>query len=671
MSEPEAASPETGTSAGAATTSNTAASGATVGIQAEHVHNSTVYQMAPGASPQEKYQIGVRYLDHGVPSEARELISSALAHGYDNAEVRFHWVLAMLSKRSYRDLSLDERERLSRTTEAVRAYADDKWKGALEVICELLDYLNDSGGDPEQALKSLADLETQLYNKIVRHLDLVLTGGVKEVLWAGISSKAEEERLAGDRVERVWAYFHPDPIDARVRRSADNTTTYGDKLYAVACSGLLAAAAGYFGWSVMAHAAPLSVFAYVVAVVAGYVGTRTGMEWRYRAQRFRVEDAKYEKTRPVIDTKFAKAVDRSFTHYFARYVPKDTDRDEWLAMTAGIRCTLRDEVVELYQESKVAVERVDWLVRHLVGDVRKRWESGTLRAYRDQYRIEPRLKVLCSLSLSTLVAAALVVVVFVTKEDPFLSVAAALMLVAGGRGAARLWSRIVNERRRLAEEHREFERQRVARETAHLRWQEKLTSKRPSEGQMEAWLNCDKMVFLDKALRHYQLKWREIIAHAFLQVPASYYKRARVKGGPWRYSKYDVRVFLVTQDGVREISTELDFQRVAISGQDRNNFRFDAVSSVQVTETSELSYTLELTLMNGPARNIRVMDAEQGSSSSAEGSEDLSRINLDAAGFTNTLHILEGIAAEGKNWIERDPHAIVNAGSSGVLLGTL
>jgi hypothetical protein len=38
----------------------------------------------------------------------------------------------------------------------------------------------------------------------------------------------------------------------------------------------------------------------------------------------------------------------------------------------------------------------------------------------------------------------------------------------------------------------------------------------------------------------------------------------------------------------------------------------------------------------------------------------VAQMSLEAAGFTNTLHILEGIAAEGRNWIKRDPY--INAG---------
>jgi hypothetical protein len=173
---------------------------------------------------------------------------------------------------------------------------------------------------------------------------------------------------------------------------------------------------------------------------------------------------------------------------------------------------------------------------------------------------------------------------------------------------------------------------------------------------MENWLTADKTLVLDDALKHYRLAWRDILTHTFLQAPGKNCKRARVIGGPPRYSKYDIRLFLITHDGVREVSTEIDFEHAKLNGQKRNNFRFDAVSSVHVARTNELSYTLELTLMNGEPRNIRVTDSAADRAAPNETPYSLAKMSLEAAGFTHTLHILEGIAAEGKRWIERDPY---------------
>ncbi|GAA2259426.1 hypothetical protein GCM10010430_49370 [Kitasatospora cystarginea] len=170
---------------------------------------------------------------------------------------------------------------------------------------------------------------------------------------------------------------------------------------------------------------------------------------------------------------------------------------------------------------------------------------------------------------------------------------------------------------------------------------------------METWLTCDKTSFLDEALRHHRLTWRDLITHTVLVAPAPSYKRGRVRGGPWRYSHYVFRLFLFTQDGIREISSEFKFSDATRRNEQRSNYRFDALSSVQVTENVDVGYDLELVLTNGPARKIRVKDADAHQLAPDENSQEISEINLNAAGSTHTFRLLEGIAADGKGWIER------------------
>ncbi len=178
---------------------------------------------------------------------------------------------------------------------------------------------------------------------------------------------------------------------------------------------------------------------------------------------------------------------------------------------------------------------------------------------------------------------------------------------------------------------------------------------------MEAWLVCDKTILIDKALRQYRMSWQDVIAHAVLHGHSGKAKAGRARGGPWRYSKYDLRLFLITKDGVREVSSELHFDRAEFKGQQRDNYRFDALSSVHVAEGADKSQTLKLTLSNGPARNINATDIssmepqhEVMQSDVEDWPENFLEMNLSAAGFEHALRILEGIAAEGKGWIERD-----------------
>lgn len=411
---------------------------------------------------------------------------------------------------------------------------------------------------------------------------------------------------------------------------------------------------GRLGWSVLVNGAPLPTLGLLLSLAAGYIGGRYGLEWHYRTAQLTAKDHVYANERRnyrAPEGRFANRVDQSVQRYAYKYAPQGAARERWLAEAVGFRNDLRDEIVELYRDSKIKVEALNWLIRYHVEDIRDRWKNGTLHDYRKQYRTTLATKIWCVLSCCAVVPSGLTVVMAAIRADPLLSAAATPVALASGWGATMCWLGILSERRRLADERREYKQLWKDRNEEFERWKDKLKQTRPSETQMEAWLDCDKTVFLRDALRNYRLEWPDIIAHTFLQGPARYYKRARVSRGPWRYSKYDLRLFLITQDGVREVGTELDFRRGSRNGEERTNFRFDAVSSVQVTVNGEFSYSLELTLMNGPTRSIRVIDA---SPDTTETPTALSELNLDAAGFTHTLHILEGIAAEGKNWISRD-----------------
>jgi len=49
------------------------------------------------------------------------------------------------------------------------------------------------------------------------------------------------------------------------------------------------------------------------------------------------------------------------------------------------------------------------------------------------------------------------------------------------------------------------------------------------------------------------------------------------------------------------------------------------------------------------ASTVETEQLQQG-----EEAELVSRLTLDAAGLINTLHVLEGVAAEGKDWIKHE-----------------
>ncbi|QUW92926.1 hypothetical protein KE639_04170 [Streptomyces sp. V17-9] len=644
---------------GSTVTHNSADNDSIVGIQAGIVHNSTV-NIHPPVSPQEKYKVGVRFLEDGVPSRARDMLSDAIANGYDNAEVRFYWVLAMLSARVYHDLSTQELQRLRQASGRVRNYAEGEWKDALRVAFELLAMLDTADGETGRVLERLRALSPCRRDEILRHFDLVLTGALKDSLWAENRERAKAARFGNGRVQRVWTYFEPDPIGPRALPPRPSTAAAAQAALPVRASLFFAVTACLCILSLVADPAAAAI-ELLVALGAGLAATHFGSQWWYQEHQQRAKSRMLQvpHTRDPASTGdgFTNRVRHSFDHYFSTRVPHGFAPHDWLGHTVHIRNSLVAEIAVLYRESRIGVERVDWLIRYLAEDARNRYSRGTLFDPRPQNQT-PAAKALCVVALTVLGFTTLTLLGTVASgsgaSQLVLAVLAVVGIVWSGRAAASSWLEARGEERRLAEETQEYQERLAARQAAYQNWKSFLDTTRPSELEMETWLTCDKTLFVDEALRHYQLTWRDLITHTILVTPARPYKRGRVKGGPWRYSRYSFRLFLVTQDGVREISSEFDFTDARRGNRQRSNYRFDALSSVQVSERSEVGYDLELILTNGPARNIHVADADTHQLAPDENAQEISEINLSAAGFIHTFRLLEGIAADGKGWIERN-----------------
>ncbi|EHR62314.1 hypothetical protein [Saccharomonospora cyanea] len=642
------------------TVSNTAADNSTVGIQAQQVHNSTVYMNVPGMSAEQKFQKGVNALKGGLPGRALDFIKDAIADGHDSAQVRFHWFLAMLSKRSFRELDRGEREELRAAQASLEKYSEDAWKQGIETICALLSRMGDVEADPEPELKALRALPSPQRVLIGDHLGMLLDGTVKDALWADMRDAAKHVQQENDRQDKVWAFFEPEPAEPRVREPEPRFVTAREKITIGVSSAAFLVALGYLGAAVLSSGSTLAILAFPLTGAALCVGLRNAVEWRFRAQRLRVKERELTgipRVERPLEGSFSKGVDRRFEHYFHKYAPEaDRDRTAWLSETAGVRRALRDEIIELYR-GRAKLGEVTWLIRRLVRDVQDRWREGTLWDHREHYRTSTSTRVWSCGGLLAAVAGVVTVVEAAVSARPVIAVLSSAMALVAGWIATRRWLAIILARLRFADDSAEGKREFDKRREWHRKWTDKVHEAMPTDEEMERWLNADKTVFLDEALREYQLAWRDIIAYTFLQSPARFYRRARVSYGPWRYSRYKIRLFLITVEGVREVSAELDFKKAEFKDHERTNYRFDAVASVHVTTRSGLPHTLELTLVNGDPRKMQVVDEEPGllapKDMVQEKPEDMAELTLESFGFGNTLHVLEGIAAEGKQWIHR------------------
>jgi hypothetical protein len=154
-------------------------------------------------------------------------------------------------------------------------------------------------------------------------------------------------------------------------------------------------------------------------------------------------------------------------------------------------------------------------------------------------------------------------------------------------------------------------------------------------------------------MRRYRLTASQVIAHAFIEAPGQSAKRARIHRGPWRYSRYQMLLFLLTDDGVRQVNVDLDFEKATSQPTQRLTYRFDTVASVRIDGAPAQRQTFELTLFNGPPVQVRVTEPGGLDEAGGEDAWTFSRVALDASGLPRTLEVLEGVAAEGKEWIKR------------------
>jgi hypothetical protein len=637
---------------------NVAKDHANVDVQAGVVHGDINYlTVPPDASPQEKFEKGVNLLHSDVPSRALKLIDAAVDEGYHTNKVFFYWLLALVSGRTWNELSDEEATMLRNRNNISRLTGDDAWADGVRTIDRLLDSTRKSETDLLVLLKELDKLENPQHDLIVTHLQIFLDGPIQDQMWDRAMAGAKEAQVAGNREARAWKFFQPNPADPRVRRTDPALTPVTLWIQAVAGTVVFIAAAIFVGSLLVQSGQILPLLAYLLSVPAGCVGAYHAVEWRFRVVRRFAKDRGLRPPRRHGTTSrpggFVRRVDRSFDRYFVKYVPDDEERRELLAETVGIRRSMRNELVEIYREKRIGAEEIAWLIRHQVRQVRDRWRDGTLWSYRDELATPLRTRAAAALGLTVSGGTGIWAVGTAVSASPSNAAPSGALMLAAGWIAALAWLQVILERRRITADTVESAQVLAERKAEFVQWQARLAD-RPEDAEMAAWLDCDRKVLLNEVLQHYRLTMSTVIAYAFVEAGDSPGRRARVRGGPWRYNKYRLLVFLLTNDGVRQLTARLDFYKGTIHDRHRTNYRYEAVASVEVRQADYNERTFELALVNGD--RIKVQVIVQGTEELQEGetAEQVSDVTLDAAGLRHTLHVLEGIAAEGNKWFERE-----------------
>ncbi|EXG82930.1 hypothetical protein [Cryptosporangium arvum] len=633
-----------------------------VGVQAQNIYAEDVeatvvhgdfnrYELGPDDPPEKEFGIGVAQLDDGTPHTALDTISRARARGLLNNSVRFHWLLAFFSGRTVHQLDEHEVRRLQLAQEWIQPEGDDEWAEGLRTIENLLN----NPGDRACAAKEIETLPDVPRRKILRHLELLLEGASRDALWEATAAQARADQFANDRTERVWKFFEADPVRPRPAPMEPGPARIALVKAAAACA-LFTSGAGYLAWIAL-RTQPWSAILPILAVALGVFAYASGTaDWRIHRTRPDVRAAQY-RYRPRTEVEllpeltrvgFTRQIDRYFAQYFREHMPADADASHWSSRTAAVRRKMRNDIVRQYRESRVSAERLRWLVEFRAEDVARRYRDGTLPGYAKRFRAITALALLLLGGVLLAFGGGLLIWLAVSGE-PLRGLVAVLCALGSGVLAARWGIRVAVDKRLVAAENAEAVAQFARDLVEYRRWNDVLRD-RPTDPEMAAWLDCDRKLLITAALERYKLLPSQVIAHAVLEAKAeSSRRRARMRRGTWRYERYSVRVFLLTHDGVRQVAAEIDLARATRRTRQRANYRFDAIASVQVTETDARGQIFELTLINGDPIKEEVVASEVPDEDHLDA--DIAReLTLDSAGLNNTLHVLEGIAAEGKEW---------------------
>jgi hypothetical protein len=656
-----------------------------------HKHE-TIYQVADSDTADRKYRVARNYIEGGNPRFAEDLIGQVLNEGLITTEVAYYYAIAVLSERSLNRLGPNELDKFDHALGIVLQFPHDEWRAAVLVLRDLVKYVvqpADPGtGALQVVLEDFQALAAQRRIEITRHLDMIFDGAVQDELDRLNAQTVAIERAKGDRAGRAWKFFHPDPAAPRraapvpLREGRPRSIAWIETVLGFAGFGAFVFFGAEVAFGVLLG--PLAVFLLGALIASRYGARVLTVHIRRRMKEF--EHTRFPREFDDLDEsyldinvslKFVRATRKRIDHYFSARRPT-TDRDKWNTKTAGIKAALHARVVRLYGAGRVQLPALNWLIRWHAKQAAQQWKKGALPDFRRT--LHPELSAVLLLSGGTVVACggAIWLLATITPAGFPLTAIAIGQIVTGGFGAFGL-AYLFGDHQAMTLERQELDELFDAEQEEYQRWSERL-SDRPTDSEMANWLDYDKSYLKTLAMRRCGLNNREIIAHVVLTAGKPRANRARVIHGPPRFSKYIVLVFLLTENGVREVEVDLNFLTGAIYDERRTSFRYDALASAEIleegfqsaegrqhivlmgrdvhlTDKSSLviSRTFQLALVNNQTIKV-VVDNYDGllDESIAEDKSQLDNMALDSSGVAVALQILEAVAGEGREWIARE-----------------
>ncbi|WP_335991030.1 hypothetical protein [Glycomyces sp. MUSA5-2] len=654
------------------------------------IHNVNLYQQTPSDNPARNLEVGIELLSANLPRRAAHFLAAAYEHGVKSNRLLLHWALAILSGRSDIDLSGEEVNQLEHCINAVDYDSADKWSQGMEVVAGLLqatvlsrnDGLDQAG--IEEILRRAQRLDADIRSDVLLHLDRIVSGSLFEYLWADHSDHVGRLRNAGNRKKRVPKFFIQDQSPPRMPTSTPYRPKSGAKGRAVGgCS--IAAVASLLVLTAHPSLVASAVLVVVSAAAAALV-VNFGKPLALRAKR--IDDLRIELRGIASDTRwpgldprqlaFHEAFARLLAVAFETRTPTGFTPAQWLVANEHIRGTMAANVTRLYCDGRTQPGELRWLAEHLAKTQAGHMRTGLLWDPRFGVPDEDRARLGVTAGAALFAATGLFGGVPTGAGGAFgiffaaVAIAGGLWLALPGVIELAIGPHYYAERRRRADEA--F---RQASQT-YSEWADWLLD-RPEDTEMAQWLAADLSWLRIEAMNALRLTHQDVIAHFAITEPADDARAARVPFGPTRYSSYRLRIFLLTENGVRVYGVELDFTDGSHFSPTRDNFRYDVIVSARVVEIGvrygesrraivdldraphqgprdfTLAHALSLRLQKGELKILiganRNRDLVNGG---FEDPDSLLSIDIESSGIGEGLRILQAVAGEGKGWIETE-----------------
>lgn len=656
----------------------------------------TTYRVSNEDGPRRRFDVAKNHLTGNSPRIAESLLQDCIRMDLANGEVAYYYALATLSEWSFDELGRAEFEHIRTALSIAYQGSRDEWYHAISVIDELLRCVaeQETRREPDPhtltaVVNRFANLEQPRQEEIARHLGMIIDGAVRDQVDRVMAATVEQERFSGDRADRAWKFFQPEPTEPQPATpyftGPPSAGTWGPLMLGtlgfVSFVGLL----GVFHSLSMFSAVSMLLVSLACAATVWFGGHAVGARARRKRLEFELGDGLRrgygnEKPDHLGSPLFRQRIKRMVSRQLDGQRPSIQQERSLIARlvrTYGkpLPETEKDDTRFRQRRSEVDPVTLNWLIDAQLREWSRQRADGTLLAFRKITRAELLHRILAM--LSALLGGYAVYGIFGGLDGVLAAMWICVCIAAAAVVGTWGWARLLGHRIASARERADC--------WDRLEWElneyRGWLADRPTDAEMARWLAFDKAYLKSEAMRLANLTNGEIVGHLVLTEGLPRSQRARVIRGLPRYSDYRALIFLLTDNGVRAFRVDLDFTDGSVRNWQATSFRYESLVGVRVIEVGVrwdddrrqiivikdhhttavpdsgqglvISRAVSLSLTNQDDIHLVLENFAGIHDEATEDKGLLDQLALDASVPTGAMRILESVAGEGRDRITK------------------